>query len=160
MPKFVAIIGGRNAGKSTIIKSLTGCRTSAFRGLVEDNLTKQSVYVVCSSPQELAFSIQKLKRILQFVASKSGCQGVVMAIQPNQPTKRLSMESIFREVTAFGNFTVHAFIVDPGRNKVPAGGPAIKARLKVMSLKASLLDGRRFSLVNAKAINRATQIAS
>jgi ABC-type phosphate/phosphonate transport system ATPase subunit len=33
--KFIAVIGRRKAGKSTVIQSLTGCKNGAFRGRVE-----------------------------------------------------------------------------------------------------------------------------
>ncbi len=34
MKQFVAVIGNRNSGKSTVIKSLTGCSSSSYRGFV------------------------------------------------------------------------------------------------------------------------------
>ena len=114
MQQFIAIIGNRNSGKSTIIKSLTGCPNSSFRGFVRDGSTSRCVYVICSSPQERDLTLHEFQGILEKCASTSGCQGLVMAIQPTMPTRRLSMETIFRGIADSGAFRMHAFMINPG----------------------------------------------
>lgn len=162
MQKFVAIIGQRNSGKSTVIKSLTGCPTNGHRGFVDDEESGKSIYVVCGSPQEAPEDLQdiaELQRILDKVASRDGCSGIVMAIQPSRPSVRLSMEDILSEVQ-LRKFKIHAYVLDPGRasNSVPLVD--VNQRLQGLAIVAEPLDGRRFSHLNASIINAATQIAS
>ena len=159
LKQFIAVIGNRNSGKSTVIKSLTGCQNSTFRGLVEDILTSHSIYVVCSSPQERTMTLQKLRKILKACSSASNCRGLVMAIQPTSPTKRLSMETIFQEVASGSAFRSHAFLLAPGRDGSVPNTTSITTRLKPFKLKPAILDGGRFSMLNAQIINKRTHIA-
>lgn len=159
MPTFVAVVGSRKSGKSTIIKSLTGCQTSQYRGLVEDYLTRRSIYVVCSSPQEDPLSLLALRKVLTNAAAGANCQGVVMAIQPNKPRKRLTMEAVLREASSH-QFQVYVFVIDPGRLGAPKVSAMVAPRLASLGITATILDGRRFSLINAQEINRITQIVS
>jgi energy-coupling factor transporter ATP-binding protein EcfA2 len=163
--KFVGIIGNSNAGKSTIIKSLTGCKDTAFRGFVTDNSTNRCIYVICSSPQEgaVVMSLVDLQNILVQCVANPNCLGLVMAIQPTRPRTRLSMEDIFSEVTKTGNFSRHAFILAPARNGKATNPDKIAARLNLPTLNPNfpqpiILDGRRFSMLNAQIINSITQI--
>ena len=158
MLRFVAVIGNRNSGKSTVIRSLTGCPNSAFRGEVKDITTGESVYVICSSPQELPLTTQELKTILKACTANPKCRGLVMAIQPTSPTKRLSMETIFQVVASLGYFQSHAFMLAPGRVGGSPDTTAIVARLKPLKLKPITLDGGRFAMLNAQVINKHARI--
>lgn len=158
MQQFVAVIGNRNSGKSTVIRSLTSCPNSTFRGWVGDISTSQTIYVICSSPQERPMTLPELRKILKACASESNCRGLVVAIQPTSPTKRLSMETIFQEVASIGSFRSHAFILAPGRDGEAPNTATIAARLKPIEVNPIPLDGRRFSLINAQVINRKTHI--
>ncbi|SFB68914.1 GTPase domain-containing protein [Collimonas sp. OK412] len=159
MRKFVAIIGDRNSGKSTIIKSLTGCRTSSFRGSISDLSTGRSIYVICSSPQEHLLSLADFRKALKTSETDPNCQGIVMAIQPTVPRARLSMEAIFQVVATTANFQMHAFLLDPGRSGSLSNSNAIITRLKSYPTKHFLLNGERFSHINAQIINSKTRIA-
>lgn len=159
MQKFVAVIGNRNSGKSTVIRSLTGCPNSTFRGEVEDITTGESIHVICSSPQERPLTLQELRRILKACTAKRKCRGLVMAIQPTSPTKRLSMEVIFQEVAASGSFQSFAFVLAPGRTGGSPDTAAIAARLKPLKLKPFTLDGGHFAMVNAQLVNKRSRIA-
>ena len=156
--KFIAVIGNRNSGKSTIIRSLTGCPNSTFRGEVKDITTGESIHVICSSPQERPLTLQELRRILNACAANRKCRGLVMAIQPTSPTKRLSMETIFQEVFSLGFFQSHAFTLAPGRVSGSPNTAAIVTRLKPFKLKQIILDGGRFAMLNAQVINKRTHI--
>jgi len=157
--KFVAVIAKTKAGKSTIIKSLTGCPSSNYRDFVEDKMTKRRIFVICGSPQEQDLSLDELKDILKMVDSDSNCTGIVMAIQPTEPTRRLSMEDIFGEVKAAGSFQINAFTIDPNWRDARLD-TSVAPRLSALSVNSQKLDGRRFSIVNAAAINQATNIAT
>jgi hypothetical protein len=157
--KFVAVIGNRNSGKSTVIRSLTGCPNSAFRGEVKDITTGESIHVICSSPQESPLTLQELRSILKACAANRKCRGLVMAIQPTSPTKRLSMETIFQEVASLGSFQSHAFMLTPGRVGGSPNTAAIVTRLKPLKLKPITLDGGRFAMLNAQIINKRTHVA-
>lgn len=158
MQKFIAVIGNRNSGKSTVIRSLTGCPNCTFRGEVEDITTGESIYVICSSPQERHLSLQELRKILKACTANRKHRGLVMAIQPTSPTKRLSMENIFQEVASSGFFQSHAFVLAPGRVGGYPNTAAIAKRLKPLKLKAITLDGGRFAMLNARVINKRTHI--
>ncbi len=160
MKQFVAVIGNRNSGKSTVIKSLTGCSSSSYRGFVHDDGTKRRIYVICSSPQELKLNPSKFRKIIEACVSDSFCQGLVMAIQPTHPTKRLSLEGIIAEVSSSGAFQLNAFLLNPGRKKPHPNTLEIVSRLKRISVRPEVLDGRRFSHINATIINRKTHIVN
>jgi energy-coupling factor transporter ATP-binding protein EcfA2 len=161
MQKFLGIIGQRNSGKSTLIKSLTGCPTNSYRGFVVDEQSGRSIYVVCGSPQEDPEELRdldELKGILDEVASREGCIGIVMAIQPSQPSIRLSMEGIFQEVQR-RKLQIYSYVLDPGRggNTMPVA--AVDIRLKPLGVVSTPLDGRRFAQLNAEFVNSVTHIA-
>jgi hypothetical protein len=159
MPTFVAVVGHRNSGKSTIIRSLTGCPTRNHRDFVLDNLTGRSIYVVRSSPQEDPLTLEQLREILTEAAARENCQGVVMAIQPTQPSVRLSMEDVLDEAST-RQFQVHVFVIDPDRSGAPGARIIVDARLAGRGITTRVLDGRSFSLVNAQEINETTHIVS
>jgi len=50
---FIPIIAKGKSGKSTIIKSLTGCGRSNYRGFLKDNLTGETILVICGSPRKI-----------------------------------------------------------------------------------------------------------
>jgi hypothetical protein len=159
MPKFVAVVGQRNSGKSTIIRSLTGCSTRGYRGFIEDNLTGRSIYVVCSSPQEDPLSPEGLRGILSEVSARENCQGLIMATQPNRPYERLSMEEILNEAST-RQFQVHVFVIDPDQSGAQGASTIVASRLSNLGITPTVLDGRRFSLVNAQEINHTTHVVS
>jgi hypothetical protein len=162
MQSFVAIIGNQNSGKSTVIKSLTGCHANNFRGFVVDKATNESIYVVCSSPQEMSIglkSIGDLRKILSLVKSSKTCRGIVMAIQPSRPTAKLSMETILAEVQLHP-FHIFAYVLDPGHNGPSVALPIVNARLASHLITSQALDGRRFAHRNAEIVNSITRIAS
>ena len=101
MKKFIAVIGGHDAGKSTVIVSLTGCRYRSLQGPVIDELSKEKIYVIASSPQEKELSQEESsqkklsqKKLFQDIISKVGqdkkYQGLIMAIEPSRPRRRIS----------------------------------------------------------------------
>ena len=162
MQMFVAIIGQRNSGKSTVIRSLTGCPTNSYRDFIVDDQSARSIYVSCGSPQEDPRRLQdleELKHTLDQVSSREGCSGFVMAIQPSRPNVRLSMEQIFSEVRG-RNFQVCAYVLDPGRNNNQVPFEAVSERLAAFGIVPTPLDGRRFAQLNALLINSVTHIAS
>ena len=160
MKQFVAVIGSQNSGKSTVIKSLTGCPSSTFRGFVQDFDTKRKIYVICSSPQEHELKPSDFRKFVKRCREDNFSQGLIMAIQPSRPTKRLAIEDIFAEISGCGVFKLNAFLLNPGQ-KTPTQTTLeadIVSRLKQFSLKPTVLSGRRFSYVNATIINRKTHI--
>jgi ABC-type cobalamin/Fe3+-siderophores transport system ATPase subunit len=159
MQAFVAVIGGRNAGKSTIIKSLTGCQFSNTRDLVLDDATSRSIYVIASSPQEAGMSLAKLKGILSSVRRNTKCNGIVCALQPTVPTRRLSIEVILSEAFAHG-FVVFPYVLDPSRSGPTGLVTRVAARMPHGVRAIHALDARRFAHINAATINSHSQIAS
>ena len=158
MKKFVAIIGLRNSGKSTIIQSLTGCKSRGFEDYVYDEETHNSVYVVASSPQENPKTREKIHQILNSVLNKSGCAGCIIAIQPSQTRKRISMEDIFTVVKAIGSFQIFAFILHPTRDNQNVNVQEIRSRLANFNVRIEILDARKFSHFNATRIQNITNI--
>jgi len=159
MKPFIAIIGSRNSGKSTIIRSLTGAKFGQFIGTIQDITTGREIEVIGSSPQESVLSLAELRKIIRKAASNSNCQGVVCALQPTLPTKRLSMEQVLKEAAASG-MAVHAYILDPEYGGSTGHATAVAARLRSAGFSSRTLDGRRFAHINAATVNGHTRIAA
>ena len=158
MHSVIAIMGGRNSGKSTIIKSLTGCQFSRTRGYVRDNAKGRSIYVIANSPQEKEMSLPELRSILNAVRRQNDCNGVVCALQPSKPRRRLRFEKVLSEAIAAG-FNVFPYVLDPPRDGVRTDLRAVKARLPQGTRRLRILDARSFAHLNAVAINGHTRIA-
>ena len=165
--KFIAVIGERNSGKSTIIVSLTGCPNRSFRDKVTDDSNKESIYVIASSPQEKRLDenqeadIKPFQNILDEVIKDGCCRGLVMAIQPIKPQARwkLSLEDIVREVQSRNAFESYLFVLDPSRNDARPILDEVNRRLEAASFaQAQELNGRRFAFLNARDINQASQM--
>ena len=161
MKQFVAIIGGRNSGKSTIISSLTGCCLRTFRGTIEDRAARQKIRVIASSPQEDPLSHKKFTNILNSIIRDNAVIGIVMAIQPTYPRKRLSLEEIIKTAQETKQFNIHAVIIYPSYNSDNSGVDIdvqdVKARLQKLRVSsAKVLDGRRFAYLNAHDIREST----
>ena len=159
MKPFIAIIGSRNAGKSTVLRSLTGAPFGQFRGTIHDPATGRQIEVIGSSPQEKAFSLADLRKVLRKATGSANCQGVVCALQPTIPTKRLSMEQVLQEAAASG-MAVHAYILDPEYGGGTGHASSVAARVKSAGFVSRTLDGRRFAHINAAAVNGHTRIAA
>ena len=159
MKPFVAIVGNRDSGKSTIIKCLSGAKSGQFRGLVIDRATGKTIEVIGSSPQEKKLSLVELRRILKRAAASALCNGVVCALQPTFPRTRLSMEDVLNEAHANG-FKVYVYILDPEYLGATGHSPNIAARISTAGFTSQVLDGRRFGQVNAALINAATRVAA
>lgn len=94
MKPFIAVIAKATSGKSTIIKTLTGCGRSNYRGFLKDNLTAETVLVICSSPQEEALTLSELRDLINQAAADTKCRGVVIAIQPTRPNKQRRLRTV------------------------------------------------------------------
>ena len=158
MSMFIAIIGNRNSGKSTIIKSLTGCPTGQFRGSITDRATSRIVEIIGSSPQEKALSLTELQKILRR-GLKPNCNGVICALQPTNPSKRLSLEDVMQTALAFG-YQVRPFVLDPEHGGATGNLSKICNRFPTGVLPAVQLDARRFAHLNASIIHSYTSIVA
>ena len=153
--KFVAVIGYRRSGKSTIIRSLTGCGSGAFVGEVCDNAANVSLFVHAPSPQEFGKTDEgAFDKFLQRCKRSQQIQGLVSAIQPTLPNRRLSLEKMFSLARQRG-FESCAFILEHPYKGVRIGNfERIKERVLNTDPNARVfaLDGRRFAILNAEAI--------
>jgi energy-coupling factor transporter ATP-binding protein EcfA2 len=161
--RFIAVIGVGRSGKSTIIQSLTGCKSHNFRDFVIDESTRRTIYVHAGSPQEQhrynRTDLPEFRRQLRKVLRNRAAQGAVYAIQPTDPSKRLSLEEMFEEVAKDGLFETHVFILNPPRNEARKRDSESLTKLldRVKSCKVDvrnihILDARRFAILNADAI--------
>jgi energy-coupling factor transporter ATP-binding protein EcfA2 len=157
--KFVAVVGDRNSGKSTIIQALTGCRTNAPKRMI-DLVTKKWIYVIPASPQETGMRRATLAGVLRKIANSPNCLGLVIALQPTHPTTRLSIEDILREadncnaIREYHLFAIYRPYNEGGR-RVDADEIKERFRDAVPSVRPhlGLLDGRRFAYMNATIIS-------
>src|SRR4051812_14336733 len=78
-----------------------------------------------------------------------------MAIQPNEPRVRLSMEAIIVEAGSHG-FQVSVIAIDPDQSGEPGVSALVARRLARLGITPTVLDGRRFAILNAQLINDAT----
>ena len=159
MKPFIAVIGSRDSGKSTIIRSVTGAKFGQFRGTIQDQATRRTIKVIGSSPQEKAMTLQELRKILKAAASKTNCSGVVCALQATRPTVRLSMEVVLQEARSHG-FQVHAYVLDPEYSGGTGHASPVASRIHSAGFASQVLDGRRFAQQNAATINGQTNIAA
>lgn len=158
MKPLVLVIGGRDSGKSTIIASLTGCPSHNYRGLVKDKTSGRQIYVVTSSPQEAGLTPAKFRGILRTV-SRQDLIGIVMAIQPTRPYKRLSLEKIIQGAQRKGTLSIHAFVLDPPYMRKGAIDTTVtRSRLGALGVVPHSLDGRHFAHLNATEIKAITGI--
>lgn len=156
--QFVAIIGHRNSGKSTIIQSLTGCPRRGGRDTVVDTASGRTIEVLVSSPQEDAISLAELRRLLAAAKRSELCNGIVCALQPSMPTKRLSLDKVLEEAAAAG-FRLSVFVLSRGRNGSALGIASVLPRLP-KGVHPRPLDARRFAHVNAAIVNKYARIVS
>ncbi|WNO03939.1 hypothetical protein [Rhodoferax mekongensis] len=157
MQTFIAIIGGPASGKSTIIKSLTGCPSGQFRGTVVDQLNGQMIEVISASPQEIALSYENYMDTLQRVSFNDKYQGIVCALRPTYPSKRLSIEDVLSNAVEYG-FQVHVFILSPGYLGFDCDLTDIFKRLPNSLSSLQIIDGRRFSMANALKIHSISRL--
>ena len=161
MKKFIGVIGKRNAGKSTVIVSLTGCKTRSYRNFVTDLSTDKNVYVIASSPQGRSLSLREFQKILIKVKRDGNCLGLVVAIQPIKPRLRLSLEIMIREVQRTNSFDSYLFILEPvrkGSKRDKSTLQAVNNHLRNSGLVPHILDGRKFAFVNAREINQKSKL--
>lgn len=156
---FVMIIGGPNSGKSTIISSLTGCDSSTYRNLIIDYASNKKIWVIASSPQEDPLNRMKFANILRSVRQERDIIGIIIAIQPTKPWKRLSLEYIVQKAQTAGNFNIFAFVLDPPyEDGEVTDVNRVSNRLANLGVVIHFLDGRRFAFLNAMEIKTITGI--
>ena len=152
---FIAVIGDQNSGKSTIIRALTGCKSGISRNRVENRITGKWIQVIASSPQEKRISHSDLKRKMNEAATDPQSLGLVIALQPTYPTKRLSIVDVFEMAEEF-SMRRHVFVISrPYSNKADRTEVAeIEKRLSRFHIENPIqpVDARRFAHVNASAI--------
>lgn len=155
---FIAVIGGRKAGKSTVIQSLTGCPGRNFRGEVREPATNQTIHVIASSPQENPLSRSELRAALRQAANDANCRGFVIALQPAYRGKNIRMKEVFQEVSKIQQFDLVGFVIDPPYNPTPSnlGVAAVRGQLLPLNTKLKKLDGRRFVHSNARRVSDLT----
>jgi energy-coupling factor transporter ATP-binding protein EcfA2 len=157
--KFVAVIGKQKSGKSTIIQSLSGCNNHSSKELITDRSVNSSIYVHAPSPQEDPKTNEVVfSKILDKVLATGGCQGIVIAIQPTLPLRRLRMERMF-EIAKKKGLESYAFIIEYPFDKKKSSGrignfEVIKKRISRSDPSASVvaIDGRRFASLNSEVI--------
>ncbi len=162
MRKFVAVIGPQNSGKSTIIKSLTGCKTTTRKDGIIDESNQKCIFVIPGSPQELKLeqyiNIQRFQEILDNIIAKANCLGLVMSLQPSKPRTRSSMEEYFQEVHNRHAFEMFAFPLNPIRGGSTQNVVDIQTRLNQFAPRIEQLDARRFAHINASRIQEISRI--
>jgi len=140
--------------RSTIIQALTGCESRGYRGKVKDRLTKKWITVIASSPEETNISKQKLSAMTRAAATSKSSLGMVIALQPNHPSRRLSIEDILR-ISSRYPFVRHMFVISRAYKGYGAiSAQSIEKRLSKFTFRKPLqpLDARRFGHINASAI--------
>jgi predicted kinase len=162
--KFIAVVGYANSGKSTIIKSLTGCKDSSYIGLVQDREINLAMFVHAPSPQEHSATGEKeFINYLKNVKNESLILGMVIAIQPTLARKRIQMDLMFSLAAQYG-FECYAFILEypynPYRGQKIGNFVNIRDRILKCDPNAKVfpLDGRRFALLNADSIRSLSRI--
>lgn len=157
MKKFVAIIGDTVSGKSTLIKSLTGCCSGNFRGQVKNKLNNKFIEVIAESPQDKSLTRQEFVETLERVVTSEKCIGIVCALKPTQPSKRLSIESVLSEAVKY-KYQTYIYIINPGYLGFTCSAKNLYDRIPLGVEGVYFLDGRNFALDNAGFINKTSQL--
>jgi energy-coupling factor transporter ATP-binding protein EcfA2 len=152
--KFIAIIGRSTAGKSTIIRALTGTKGSKQPERIKDRSTMKWIGVISHSPQEQPIPFKQLRKEMRAAATDARSIGMVIALQPTHPTTRLSIEEVFEMVQSFA-FERHVFVIARSYKGFRGIDPeVIQERLAKFDFEKPIqpLDARRFAHVNASVI--------
>jgi len=158
MKPFIMLIGNSHSGKSTIISSLTGYKYKRLRHFVEDKSTGQKISVIINSPQESVVNVARFKELLQNTFDQADYIGLVIAIQPNFPTKRLSLEEIIFIANDTGDWEFNAFILNPPYNGDQFDSTEIETRLEFVDVNYHTLNAQQFAFLNAEQIKNITNI--
>jgi energy-coupling factor transporter ATP-binding protein EcfA2 len=152
---LVAIIGHRNSGKSSIIRALTGVHGDRIPEIVEDRSTGKWIYVVSHSPEECPLPEKEFLSLMRAASHDRLCLGVVIALQPNKPSKRLSMEQVFVLAKPY-RFTLRAFAIETPYQASSRGSNPTEIEQRIASVGINVrvlpLDAHRFAHINAAAI--------
>jgi hypothetical protein len=158
--KFIAVIGHADAGKSTIIQSLTGCKNRQFYGRVQDRDRRKWINVIATSPKENGrITRRKVVAMMRATATNSRYLGMVMALQPHKEKARgrLTIQEVF-EMSSRYDFERHVFfILKPHKNGNRTAGidaNEVEKLIGDIEFKPPLqpLNARRFAHINASLI--------
>lgn len=165
---FVGVVGNKNSGKSSIIQSVTGCKSPIYNDFIYDNSTNESIYVCCHSPQELIFNysgsvnIEAIEELVENLKSKKNCRGLIMALQPNNPRIKPSIEDVYNVVTrnASGFSSFYCFVVEPGYINSPSIINDVGQRLSSVGLTQPPIpiSGEEFPFKSATKINNTSSL--
>ncbi|MGQ0548178.1 MAG: hypothetical protein ACT4PY_00695 [Armatimonadota bacterium] len=122
-----------------------------------DLSTRRSLYVIASSPQEDPLGPDKFKEIVERVLSDDSILGLVMAVQPSRPRARLSLEDIF-EVVQGKLSPIAVMLHPPYKNGASPPPQSVQARLNPLGVTLTILNGQRFSYLNARDIRKLAAI--
>lgn len=152
---FVAVIGHRESGKSSIIRALTGIKGKRVPERVEEVSTGKWISVISHSPEECPLTDKQFRNVMKMVANSRLALGVVIALQPNRPWQRQRMEDIFKLAKPY-RFTFRVFVIEVAYQPHSRGTDPgeIEQRLTTIgvNVRAHAVDARRFAHVNAAAI--------
>lgn len=155
---FVAVIGEARSGKTTVVRSLTGCPAGWPRGgqFVIDKTDGREIYVIDKSPQESGLNKNEFEKALRQCIRKKSLVGIVMALQPTEPRTRLSIEDVFAAVSGHRQLLPIAVVLNPGYNSLSNGRSAsdVRKRLSPFGAKVVALNGQRFAHLNARRIRK------
>ena len=115
--RLLLFIGWSNAGKSTLIRGISGCNTKGFQGFIQDTVRKRSLYIISSSPQESGMSNEDYKNAIHKAYSDNRCRAILLAIQPTEPRVRLSLEDCVNFARAHGKLEIIAFLITHPHNE-------------------------------------------
>jgi predicted kinase len=127
---------------------------------VQDFSNRHSLYVIAASPQETGLTAADFQRILNLILRTPLAQGLIAAIQPSQPTRRLRMEQML-DMARQSGFETFAFVLDPPRQRRNLQSfDEIRERILQADPVAQVvrLDGRRFAVLNAEAIRAISRV--
>lgn len=121
LTQFAMFIGGQNAGKSTLIRGISGCPNRSYQGFIEDVVRNRSVYVFASSPQESGISSNDYTAALEEAVLDPRCRAILLSVQPTNPSIRLSLEDCVNLARQVNQFNFHAFMIThPHEPSAPA----------------------------------------
>jgi hypothetical protein len=159
---LVVVVGPPKAGKTTVIRSLTGARGGSNpkkfdKNIVWANEGQDGVFVLGASPQERQGLNRKCVRdFLQMVMVRGDLRGAVIALQPREkPNAEYS--KILNDATELG-FRILAGVFQ--RAYGGAGidvGPALDSLQRVKA-ELTTLDGTQFPDNNAAVLRKLSQL--
>lgn len=154
---FILIIGSKQSGKSSIIRSLTGKVVFDGISFAETASRANYIHVIEGVKRFERISTLELDIEMTTLEIDECCNGVIFEISLENDSNSPIFEKIINHVYHM-KFKLHVFIVSPGIDGVRCDEVKSISRLPRSIPSIHIIDGQRLPFENASFINSITNI--